>query len=179
MKRALAVLALGAGALVLQSVLGTLLPGLGPPDLGLLVVVALGLHWRGATSGLLLAAVLGYATDLLSGSLLGEHALLRLLVYAAARLASRQLNLRGALPLAAFVFVATHAYALGVTALGSLFGIQGAFGWDRAGELALHAGMNALLAPAVSRLTERVLGWAGEDESRRRTLSVEPRRRWA
>lgn len=179
MRRALAVLALGGVALALQGALATQLPAPACPDLGLLVVVALGLHWRGAVGGLVLAATLGYAADLLSGSLLGEHALLRLGVYAAARLASRQLNLRGAFPLACFVFAATFAYALGVNALGGLFGAGATFGWSRLGELALHASLNAVLAPAVSRALERLLGWAGEDDARRRPLSVGTRRRWA
>jgi rod shape-determining protein MreD len=178
-KSALACLLLGAGALVLQGSLALLLPPPACPDLGLLVVVALALHWRGELGGLVLAALLGYAADLVSGSLLGEHAFLRLVVYAIARLASRQLNLRGAFPLACFVFAATCAYALGVSALGSLFGAGAPLGLGRAPALAAHAAINAALAPAVSRSVEALLRRAGEDDVRRRPLSVEARRRWA
>lgn len=179
MRRALAVLALGAGALAFQSALATQVPGAACPDLGLLVVVALGLHWRGEVSGLVLAAALGYGADLLSGSLFGEHALLRLLAYAAARLASSKLNLRGALPLACFVWILTGVYGLGVAGLAALLGGDPGGGWGRLGPLVLHASLNAALAPAVSRLVGGLLAWAGEAEARRRPLAVEPRGRWA
>ena len=72
------------------------------PDLGLVVVVGLGLWLQGA-SGLGAAAVLGYVADLLSGSLLGQHALLRTLAYGMTRIAHAKLNLSGWLSLALLV----------------------------------------------------------------------------
>jgi hypothetical protein len=87
-KRGLALLALGLLALVLQAAAASVLPPAWVPDLCLLVVMGIGIALRSLPVGIVLAAALGYATDLLSGSLLGEHALLRMAGYGAARVGS-------------------------------------------------------------------------------------------
>ncbi|HKK50298.1 MAG TPA: hypothetical protein VKA74_01865, partial [Myxococcota bacterium] len=71
MKSFLAILALGLLALIGQGALARLLPPPWCPDIAWLVVVALGLRWPHFLSGLLLAVLLGYAMDLVSGSLMG------------------------------------------------------------------------------------------------------------
>jgi len=75
-KRTSLILLIGIAAPVFQGVLNTFVPARFAPDLGFLVVIALGLHWRSTAGGLVLAATLGFAADLLSGSLLGQQALL-------------------------------------------------------------------------------------------------------
>ncbi len=117
-KQGLGLLAAGWAALVLQSVAARLAPPALCPELGLLVVVGLGLCMP-APSGLLLAAAIGYATDLLSGSLFGQHALLSVLAFGATRAASRGLNFRGAAARAIYAGLLSAAYAFGLAGLAS------------------------------------------------------------
>jgi rod shape-determining protein MreD len=170
---------MGWAALVVQGAVSTFLPPPYCPDLGLLVVIAIGLCWERASSGLLLAFALGLAADTMSGSLLGQHALLRLAAYVASRLASRQLNLRGALPLAVFAAGLTLLDALAVLALTSFFTGSGSPGLGWFVDALQHGLVNAALAPAVSVLVERVGVWAGADDGSRRPLRLEPRGRGA
>ncbi|MGH0035221.1 MAG: rod shape-determining protein MreD [Myxococcota bacterium] len=166
---------LGWLALVVQGAASTLLPPPYCPDLGLLVVIAVGLTWERASSGLLLAFAIGLTADMLSGSLLGQHALLRLVAYLASRLASRQLNLRGALPLAVFAGAFTVLDALLVLALTSFFTGSGALGLEWVVDALQHGLVNAALAPAVSVGVERLGVWSGADDGSRRPLRLEPR----
>ena len=102
MRRPAALLGLGLLALLVQCTLATFAQGFWLPDLvfldagGLAVVV-------GGVEALVVAATLGYAADLFSGSLLGEHALLLVLVCGATRVASLQLHLARSVPRVAFV----------------------------------------------------------------------------
>ena len=89
MKATLAVLLLGFAALVVQGALARTIPPPWCPDLALLVVIGVGLRWPGFLAGLLIAVPLGYAMDLLSGSLMGQHAFMRLVTYMIAAVASR------------------------------------------------------------------------------------------
>ena len=68
-----------------------------------------------AAGGLLLACALGFATDMLSGALLGSHALLRMVAFCAARIGGGHFNLRAPLPQALFVagFTIFNAAAVG------------------------------------------------------------------
>ena len=100
MKRGLAVLALGLIALGVQGGMAMSIPRALCPDLGLLVVIAIGLHWREATGGLFLASALGFTADILSSSIFGAHALLRVLVYATTALTRSQMDLRSGAALA-------------------------------------------------------------------------------
>ena len=146
------------------------------PDLGLLIVIALGARWRSLDSGFMLASLIGYLADLLSGSLLGQHALLRMLAFAAARVGSRSLNLRGALPQAVFVGVLSLFNALGVAALTAFFAPGVGFGLAPAGALLTHAGINAVFAPLVALGTDRVLRLVSDDDAGRHLLRIETRR---
>ena len=176
MRRALALLIAGLAALLLQGGFASFLAPPWCPDLALLVVLALGLCWERVATGLLLAAGLGFGADLLSGSLVGEHALLRLFVFVGARLASRQLNLRGAAPLAVFAAGVSLAYGLALAGVASFFGVPTGIGWDWAVRSLEHALVNALAAPFVARAVEGVAAWSGEEESGRRPLRLEARR---
>jgi rod shape-determining protein MreD len=165
--RALVLFSVGLFALVLQGVLAGIVGYPLCPDLGLLVVVAIGLHWDRLSSGFALATCLGYATDVLSGSLLGQHALLRLFSFAAATFGSRQLNLRGAVPLAIFAGGLTLAYGLALHGLGGFFTAGSALPASAFGRMLAHAAVNSLFAPLVSHGVGWLCAVAGEDDGRR------------
>jgi len=171
--------ALGLLVLSLQGALAVVVRPPWCPDFGLLVVMTLGLRWRGLASGLCLAALLGFCTDLLSGSLLGQQALLRILVFAAASLASRQLDLRGSFALLLFAFGVCVLDGLCLLALSVFF--VGAFSGTLSllPELFLHAAVNALFAPAALALVVRAAFLAGEDEVGARTLQLSSKGRVA
>lgn len=175
MKRTSLILLIGIAAPVFQGVLNTFVPARFAPDLGFLVVIALGLHWRSTAGGLVLAATLGFAADLLSGSLLGQQALLRLLAFGVARVASGHLNLRGAVPQSFFVLGLTAINALGVATLNVFFTAGGGFDLVMLRDLLSHAVVNALFAAPVSRLVETVATSFGDDEGARRALRLTPR----
>ena len=177
MKRTLVLLLIGIAAPMVQGAVNTFVPARFTPDLGFLIVIALGLHWRSAAGGLVVSVVLGFVADLLSGSLLGEHALLRLMAFGVARSASRHLNLRGSLPQAIFVLFFTGVNALGIGLLNTFFTSGGGFDIVTLRDLLPHASVNALFAPLVSRVVEAVATSLGDDEGGRRTLHLEPRSR--
>lgn len=178
MKPVLVILVLGALAPMIQGVAGAVIPARFFPDLALLFTLALGLCWRGTGGGLLLAASLGYLTDLLSGALLGQHVLLRVLAFGAARLGARQLNLRGPLPLASFAFGLTLANALALGGLTEFFSSGLGGGLAAPADLWSQALINAVCAPFAVRGMEWLLARLSPDESGRRLLSLEPRN-WA
>jgi rod shape-determining protein MreD len=173
-KRAVALFAAGALAGILQGAAATFVPARFLPDIGLLLVLSLALTWRSTAGGLLLAAALGYVADLLSGSLIGQHALLRVLSFGVARIGSRHLSLRGPVPQAAFAAVLTAANAAGTVALTAFFG--GAGGGPALMSLLPHALVNALFAPLVSAATETSLNLLGDEDAGRRLLQLEPRK---
>jgi cell shape-determining protein MreD len=76
----LAVLFLGLAMTMIQGAIPFVISPPWCPDLCMLVVIAVGLYWRRWYSGLLLAMALGFFADVLSGSLLGTHALVSLSV---------------------------------------------------------------------------------------------------
>jgi rod shape-determining protein MreD len=177
-KRVLGLLVVGTLAAMLQGAVAGFIPARFCPDLGFLIAVAIGLCWRSTAGGLVVAASLGFVADLLSGSLLGQHALLRVLAFGAARLPSRNLNLRGPLPQALFVAGLTAANAVAVGALTTFFSPGAGFGVAALGDLPAHACVNAVFAPFVTRATEVLLGRLGDEEAGRRLLRLEPRS-WA
>jgi len=172
---ALVLLGLGALAALAQGVLASWIPARLCPDLGLLVVVAIGLCLRSLVGGLLVASLLGYLTDLLSGSLLGQHALLRLLAYLAVRHGSRHLSLRSPFALGACVAALTAANALALVALTSFFTAGAAPDpwWLR--DLAPQAVLNALVAPLAVRLADVAVAALGDEDPSRRTVRFDSR----
>jgi len=178
-KRVLGLLGLGAVALTLQGAVAAFLPARFCPDLAFLLVVALGLCWRSAVGGVCMAGAIGYTTDLLSGSLLGQHALLRLAAYAVARFGNRHLNLRGALPQAVFVSALTGANAFGMALLTSFFSPGSGVGMVAVRDLLPQAVVNVLFAPLVALATARTLARLGDEEGGQRVLPIAPRGRIA
>jgi rod shape-determining protein MreD len=163
----------GLTALVVQGVLATLLPPPWCPDLALLVLIGVGLRWERLSTGLPLAALLGYATDLLSGSLLGQHALLDTVVLAGTILATRQLNLRGSWPLVFFAAGLALAYGVAMLAITGFFigGVEIRVGWLSV--QLIHAAVAGVTAPFVSggvgRLFDR---FGGEQEGGQLPVTV-------
>lgn len=176
MTRALALLGLGVLAVIVQGAVAGIVQPPWCPDFALLIVLAIGLRWQGFASGLLLVSLLGYVADVASGGLRGGHALLRMFVFVSARLAARQLNLRGAFPLATFAAGLSIAYGLAVVGLTQFFSSASlpSWGWF---DLLPHAIVNALAAPLASAAVARVLAWFGDDEEARLLLSLGAGRR--
>ena len=143
------------------------------PDFGLLLVICLGLRWPTFSSGLVLVGLLGFSADLLSGSLMGQQALLRVFVFAIAFIAGRQFNIRESLPLVGFAASVSFLYGLALYLL-SLFFIGSTVG-EGSGWLFddfWHSVVNAVFAPAISFLCARVFLWVVGDEANERALHV-------
>ncbi|MBW2313606.1 MAG: rod shape-determining protein MreD [Deltaproteobacteria bacterium] len=174
MKPAIALALAGITALILRGALAGAIPQGFHPDLVLVVVVALGLLQPGAT-GLLIAAGLGCMADVLTGALLGQHALLFVVAFAITRLAGAQLDLRRAAPTAFLVAALSVAYGLGSVALSRLF--ADGVAWPAAGRLASQAAIDGLLAPLVLPFLSRVVQALTDDD--RRAVPLAPRRREA
>jgi rod shape-determining protein MreD len=174
-KGSLVLLGLGVLAALLQGVLASWIPPQLCPDLGLLMVLAAGLCLRSLVGGLVVASLLGYLTDLLSGSLLGQHALLRLLAYLAVRYGSRHLSLRTSLALAACVAALTVVKGLARSALSSdvAAGAAPDPGWYR--DLVPQALVNAVVAPLAVRLADQCVSALGDEDAARRTLRFDSR----
>jgi rod shape-determining protein MreD len=173
-KLGISLMALGLLALIMQGAIATFLPPPWSPDLGLLVVLCIGLRWRGLAAGLCLATALGFCADLLSGSLMGQHALLRLLAFSAAFFAGRQLNLKGSLPMVVFAFVVTIGYGFALLAVSTFFVGTGELGVRWLVDLLLHGLVNGIVAPWISAFVNRVASWVGEGESSTRSLHIDP-----
>jgi rod shape-determining protein MreD len=176
-KRAVALLALCALAPMVQGVVGRFVPLYLFPDLGLLLVVGLGLCWRSTAGGVVLAVAVGLIADLLSGSLLGQQALLRMFAFGAARSCSQQLNLRGARPLAIFVVGLTLVCGMGSAVLTSFFMAGPGLEREMLRELIPHAVINSVFAPLGVSIVERITNWLGDADGGNQLLTLHPRSR--
>jgi cell shape-determining protein MreD len=167
--------ALALAALVVQGALSALLPPALVPDLGLLVAVVAAVS-APPIPALLVAAGVGYGADLMSGTLLGEQALLRLIAFAATRFVSAQFHLERGLPLATFGFAVGALEPVGLAALSSLFAGASPFGWEALPTVATRAVLLAVLASPAQRLVAGLLGAVQQGETRRREVRFETRR---
>ncbi|MFP6580698.1 MAG: rod shape-determining protein MreD [Myxococcota bacterium] len=176
MKRGIATWLLGMAVLALQGALTRVLPFALAPDVLLLGVVALGLHWQGRTAGLWLVAALGFGVDAVSGSLFGQHALLYLVVFVVTAKLSRPLYLRGSVALALFAALATVLTA-GLAATLTVLLTGAPFpAWAWGIDLAIHAAINGVFAPGVSAGLVLWLGWlAGDEVASNRPVPLESR----
>ncbi|MDP6980890.1 MAG: hypothetical protein QF570_20200 [Myxococcota bacterium] len=179
-KRILAVFILGLLALGVQGGLAMVMPRSLCPDLGLLVVLAIGLHWLEVTPGMFVASALGFAADLLSSAIFGAHALLRVLAFSLTSLARSQMDLRGGAIFALFAGAITILNALGLMLLLRFFtsGEAGAAAfsvWGVFSGVLPHAAINACLAPAVSAVVVWVCDRV-EGEASRPGIEFEARR---
>lgn len=174
MKRAIVLLALGLLLPMIQGALVVFLPRGLFPDLALLLVIAVGVALRSTAGGVALAAWIGFVSDLLSGSLLGQHTLLLLLAFGTARLTSLHMNMRGPFTQMALAAALTVGLALGMVAITAFFNASTAGRVAPAGELARHMIANALMAPLVIGVAARLMSRLGDDDGRR-VLRIEPR----
>jgi cell shape-determining protein MreD len=166
MRPTLALLALGLLAVLVQGGLAHLVPGRAVPDLSLLLTLAAALV-LGAGSGLLVAAGVGLGADMVSGTLLGQLACLRVLEVVVTRAIAGQLDLRRGLPLAVFAFALVFLDGIGQAALSWLF--LGEFPL-RPGELlglGVRAAVTAPFAPLVGAVARRISDRLDESEARR------------
>lgn len=175
MRSLLALAGLALGSLVLQCLLAALLPPALVPDLTLLVTVIAAVE-APALPALLLAASLGFGMDVLSGSLLGEHALLRILVFAATRFVSAQFHLERGLPLATYCLAIGLLAPLGLAALSRLFTGQSLLGVEALPTLTLRASVGALLATSVHRVVGATFAALQDGDARRREVRFDTRR---
>lgn len=175
MKCAGVLILLGALATMAQGAVAAFLPPGWCPDLGLLLVVATALTWRSGAGGVAVAGSLGYVADLLSGTLLGQQALLRIVSYGVARFGSGQLNLRGILPQITFVALLTPGHALALAATTAFFAPDVVFAVPPAGAMLAHAVVNGLCAPLLIAGVGRLVGLLVPEEGGRRLLRLEPR----
>ena len=176
MKTGLALLALGALAPMLQSALAPYISAALCPDLGLLLVVAVGLSGRSVAGGLLFSGFVGFVADLLSGALLGQHALLRVLAFAAARSANVHVNLVGIGAKGIFVAILTVLNGLAMGGITAFFSPGTGFAAIGIRELALGALVNALVAPLVTLVVSFALTRLDDEGEGRRLMRLEPRR---
>jgi hypothetical protein len=166
MRLALALLALGWLAALVQGGLALLLPGFAVPDLSLLVTLAAASALEPGF-GLVVAAGIGLGVDMISGPWLGQFAFLRLCELTLARIVAAQLDLRRGLPLTVFAFALILLDGLAQVGLGRL--LLGTFPIEP-GQLAALVGralLTAPLAPLVNRFSRRLRERLDESEARR------------
>jgi cell shape-determining protein MreD len=175
MRALAALLALGFAALAAQGALAALLPAALAPDLGLLLVLSASVA-APTVPAMLLASAVGYGTDLLSGTLLGEHALLRLLEFAATRFVSAQFHLERGLPLATFCLAIGCLDALGLAAVSALFSGASPLGLDALPAAGVRAAVGAALVRGVHRVVSGVLALLVEPDARKREVRFDTRR---
>ena len=168
MKRLVALIGLIFAPPVLQGALSPFLPAALRPDLSLLVVFGVALGWRNPATGLALVAAGGFVVDLLSGGLLGQRALLGVLIFGGARMLSLRVGLLGPFPKMLFAGLLTVAHAVGLAALTSFFAPGSGGELLRLAPLLLQAVVNAFAAPILIPAVQGLVGWLGGDESARR-----------
>jgi len=174
-KRIVGVVSLVLLAPILQGALAPYLPTAFRPDLTLLVVLGIALYWRNTGTGLVFATLCGFVVDLLSGGLLGQHALLSVLVFAGSRALSVQVNLVGAFPRMLFVVALTAVHAFVVAGLTAFFTPDAGFGVPPLHTLGPLLFANAVVSPAVIAAVAVCVAWIGGDETPRRLLRLQTR----
>ena len=165
MRKALAVLAAGLVALVLLGGAAVFWPVHWLPDVALLATVAAALV-LGPAEGLLVAAALGFSADMLSGTLLGQQAMLCVLAFAVTRLFAAQLDLRRGLALSIFVGMLVLASGA-LLVLQSRFFLGLPFEWSETSGLLARALITALFAVPVGGAARAIVERLEESQARR------------
>ena len=173
MKRFLAILAAGWLAIFAVGALAEFVPVRLLPDPSLLATLAAALV-LGPASGLVVAALLGLSADVVSGTLLGQQAMLRVLELAVTRVFAAQLDLRRGLPLAVYVVVLSAVDAA-LSVLQARFFLGLSFAWSELPGALERAGVNGLAAPWVGAAARRITALLEEREARRE-MRLETRR---
>jgi rod shape-determining protein MreD len=124
---------------------------------------------------MLVAAGVGLGTDLLSGAPMGHHAVLRLLVFAAARVLAAPFHLRAA-TLCALVFGLCVLDAVATAGLTRFFAGTSLPAPEQMDRVALRALLAAPLAPAARAGVAGVLASLTGEDQRRRDVRLDTRR---
>lgn len=135
------------------------------PDLSLLAVVAAALV-LGPAEGLIVACLIGFGTDMLSGSLMGQHAFVRVLEFVVVRGFAGQLDLVRFLPQVVTGLGLSAMDAALMAGLGAAFTEVFPLSWTEVGVLMPRALLTAACAPLVGRMAIRVTAWLSDDDTR-------------
>jgi rod shape-determining protein MreD len=165
-RSALALLAFGWLAVLVEGGLAQLMPHWVVPDLSLLLTVAAASALEPGL-GLVVAFGIGLGADMVSGPLLGQFAFLRLIEFALARQVAAHLDLRRGLPLMVFVFALVWLDGIAQVGLGRLF--LGSFRLELVefAGLAACALVTAPLSPAAAVFARRLRERLDAGEARR------------
>ena len=164
---------IGLLGVALQAMLAAQLP-MGQPDLSLLGALAAALV-LGPAEGLIVACVLGFGADMVSGSMMGQHAFVRVIEFAVVRGFAGQLDLRRIAPQIVVGFALSLLDAALMAGVSLLFIPSFAVAWSALGGLTARATMTGIAAPFVGRLARTVTEWLSETEARRE-MRLETRR---
>ena len=173
---ALVLFVLGLLGMVAEQAATRFLPSAICPDFALLLVIGMALN-LGGTRALLASAALGYAADVLSGAPLGQHALLHVLVFGAASVANRGLELRTPLAQATLAGVLTLLNGLLLSLITSLLGGSLVVDLRFVLQRASQAVLSCVFAPLVCALVEAIAARTREDEAPRRSVPIPTGRR--
>jgi rod shape-determining protein MreD len=144
------------------------------PDLSLLATLAAAMI-LGPAEGLIVAFVLGLGSDMVSGALLGQHALVRMIEFIAVRGFASQLDLRRFIPQAVVGFTLSLVDAALVAGVSLLFVSSFSVAFSEIGALLSRATATGLAAPLVGGFARGVVEWLSETEARRE-MRIETRR---
>ena len=165
MKPALTWLAFGLLAVIVQGALTRGLPIQWVPDFALLVPVV-GALVLGPLEGLLLSVLVGLGGDLLSGSLLGQQASLRIVEFALTKFVSAQIDLHRTAPLLVYVFALTLADGAAMSALSLVFLGDWMLRPQHLGMLLVRGAVGAAIAPLLRDLAVGIVERVSESEAR-------------
>lgn len=144
------------------------------PDLSLLAAMAAALALAPAP-GLVLVCVLGLCSDLLSGALLGQHALARIIEFAALRAIADKFDLRRPLAKMALAWLMVHADAMLQACISWLFFGDFALAWRSLPGWALRAAITALFAPAAAAMASFLVARLSDGDTVRK-MSLDTKR---
>ncbi len=160
-------------AFVATGAMASFVPARFLPDVSLLGTVAAALL-LGPGPGLLVAVALGLSADVLTGTLLGQQAMARLLEFTLIRLFAAQLDLRRGAPLAVFGFCLSLVDAAIVVGLSRVF-LDLPFAWSELGAVLTRAAANGVCAPIVGAAA-RGMAERFEEREARREMRLDTRR---
>lgn len=146
MKNPLTLLVLACALLVFQGAVSAVIPPYLCPDFALLIIVGLAFRLP-SVQGLWFAAFLGYLADNLSGTLLGEHAILFTAMFLFMRVLNRQTDLSGGFRQCLVVGFLTLLQALGLIWMTYFFREQSLLPMALDGGLWMQVLVNAIVAP--------------------------------
>ncbi len=174
MRSAIAWCGLGLFGVAIQAIAADAFSAQLVPDLSLLAALAAALV-LGPAEGMIVAFTLGLGSDMVSGSLLGQHAFVRVIEFVMVRGFASQLDLRRFVPQVAVGFVLSLVDAALMGGVSLLFVSAFTVAWNEIGGLLARALLTGAAAPAVGQLARATTAWLSETEARRE-MRLETRR---